>query len=392
MPAVQPLNSSDPVYAILPGYAASYAPAAAAQDSGYTPTVAGEQITVGSQIPGLAAGTYTLLPADYALLPGGFRVELTSGTLPAGTLENLGNFVTAAPAVIGNRGDGDPEPGAGRGPCSPMAPASASSRQYDEESYNDFETTAGTGFGTPRPFLPQDAKTLLLNYPIQIGIGAALAFDPAALLKAPASGGYGMTLEINTTNPIEITGAGAAPLASPSGSMTSASGTTSGSIATPTSLALNAGVLSALDVPRLLLGGTFTLDGNQVFLTGNAPSVTIDPNVVLRAGEVLAVVTSSGSITVSAGATVSSIGEGSTAFDLTQGFYFNSLVSGRHRGPSARRFERADRLHAQHRRGDRRIHRGWRRRGPAVLRQPRFRGAKRHQRGDRPGAAWRPHP
>ena len=326
VPAVQPLDSNDPVYAILPGYVGSYAPAAAAQDTGYTPTVAGQQITVGSQIPGLKAGTYTLLPAYYALLPGGFRVELTSGTLPAGTLANLGNFVTAAPAVVGTAGTTIQS----QVPVAALFSSGAGVRQlsqYDEESYNDFESNAGASFGTPRPFLPQDAKTLLLNYPAQIGTGAALAFDPAALLKAPATGGYGMTLEVNTLNPIEITASGASPVASTTGSMTSGSGTVSGSLAMPTTLALDAGVLSALDVPRLILGGTFTLDGNQVLLTGNAPSVTIDPNAVLRAGEVLAIVPSSGSIAVSSGATVSSIGEGSAAFDFTQGFYFNTLIS-----------------------------------------------------------------
>ena len=36
----------------------------------------GETITIGAGVPGLAAGTYTLLPAYYALLPGAFRVEV----------------------------------------------------------------------------------------------------------------------------------------------------------------------------------------------------------------------------------------------------------------------------------------------------------------------------
>ena len=325
VPAIVPLNSGDAVYAILPSYAGAYAPAPTAQDAGYKATAAGEQITVGSQIPGLAAGTYTLLPAYYALLPGGFRVELTSGTLPAGTLQNLGNFATVAPITVGFAGTAIHS----QVPVAALFTDGAGVRQlsqYDEESYNAFETNAGVEFGTPRPFLPQDAKTLLLNYPAQIATGSALTFDPGALLKAPAAGGYGMTLEVNTSNPIEVTAAGM-PAASVTGSQSIATGgSTGGSAAAPTTLALDAGVLSGLDVPRLLLGGTFSINGNQVDLVASAPSVTIDPHATLRAGDVMLVVQSAGSITVSSGATLSTVGEGSAAFDLTQGFYFNNQI------------------------------------------------------------------
>ncbi len=317
--AITPVNTGDAVYAILPSYQGNYAPAAyAAQDSGYTPTVAGEQITVGNEIPGLKAGTYTLLPAYYALLPGAFRVELTSGTVAAGSLASLGNFTNAAPVSITIAGTSI----ASQVPVAALFTSSANVNQlaqYDTESYNTFESTAGTTFGTPRPFLPQDAKTLFLNFPSQVGTGTALAIDPGVLLKSPdtANGGYGMTLEINSPNPIEITAAGGTSTATSSG--------------TPT-LALDAGVLSALDVPRLLIGGTFTLSGNMVDLLGNAASVTVDPGAVLTAGEVLLTVTSSsggaGSITVGANATISTVGAGAAAFDLTDGYYLNNAQLG----------------------------------------------------------------
>ena len=42
----------------------------------------GETITIGAGVPGLAAGTYTLLPAYYALLPGAFRVEVGANAQP----------------------------------------------------------------------------------------------------------------------------------------------------------------------------------------------------------------------------------------------------------------------------------------------------------------------
>ncbi len=317
--AINPVNTGDAVYAILPSYQGNYAPAAyAAQDEGTTPTVAGEQITVGNEIPGLKAGTYTLLPAYYALLPGGFRVELTSGTVAAGSLAALGNFTSAAPVTITIAGTSI----ASQVPVAALFTSSANVNQlaqYDTESYNSFESNAGTTFGTPRSFLPQDAKTLLLNYPSQVGTGTALAIDPSVLLKAPdtADGGYGMTLEINSPNQIEITAAGGTATASNDG--------------TPT-LALDSGVLSKLDVPRLLIGGTFTLSGNMVDLLGNAASVTVDPGAVLNAGEVLLTVTSSsggaGSITVGSNATISTVGAGAFAFDLTDGFYLNNSQLG----------------------------------------------------------------
>lgn len=317
--AINPVNSGDAVYAILPSYQGNDAPAAyAAQDSGTTPTIAGEQITVGTEIPGLKPGTYTLLPAYYALLPGGFRVELTSGTVAAGSIAALGNFTNAAPVTITIAGTSI----ASQVPVAALFTSSANVNQlaqYDTESYNTFESTAGTTFGTPRPFLPQDAKTLLLNYPSQVGTGTALAIDPSVLLKAPdtSDGGYGMTLEINSPNPIEITAAGATATATNSG--------------TPT-LALDSGVLSQLDVPRLLIGGTFTLSGNMVDLLGNAAAVTVDPGAVLTAGEVLLTVTSSsggaGSITVGSNATISTVGAGAFAFDLTDGYYLNNAQLG----------------------------------------------------------------
>ncbi|MFZ4774691.1 MAG: filamentous hemagglutinin family protein [Terrimicrobiaceae bacterium] len=83
-------------YAIVPGYAAGYAPRAAYNtgssaevlggDPGYTSATLGlgDQMTIDGVDgapgeKGLAAGTYTLLPRRYALLPGAFLVTPQSG-------------------------------------------------------------------------------------------------------------------------------------------------------------------------------------------------------------------------------------------------------------------------------------------------------------------------
>ena len=330
--SVKPLNSGDQIYAILPSYVGDYAPAGyAKQDAGYAAPAAGERITVGSQVPGLEAGTYTLLPAYYALLPGAYRVELTSGTLPAGSLNALGNFTNVSPVAIGFAGT----PIVSSLPVAALFTSSANVSQlaqYDTETYNSFEQNAGTTFGTPRPFLPQDAKTLLLNYPSQVGSGPALTFAPGALLQAPdpTTGGYGMTLEINTSNAIEVTAAGGAAIPGESTKGTK-------------TLVFDAGVLSALDVPRLLLGGTFTVAGNTAELQGDAASVIVNSGALLTAGDVMLIVNASsggsGTITVSSNATLSNfplvtvgtatgVGTLAAAFDLSNGYYFDNSALG----------------------------------------------------------------
>jgi filamentous hemagglutinin family protein len=66
-------------YAIIPSYDSKYAPYDASFD-----LVAGTQITL-TAASGLPAGTYTLLPASYALLSGAYKITLISGYTGAST-------------------------------------------------------------------------------------------------------------------------------------------------------------------------------------------------------------------------------------------------------------------------------------------------------------------
>ena len=69
-PTTVPLYPDDrPIYAVIPGFKglAPYNP----EYSG-TNTLVGQQVYL-SGVPGLPAGTYTLLPAQYATQPGAFR-------------------------------------------------------------------------------------------------------------------------------------------------------------------------------------------------------------------------------------------------------------------------------------------------------------------------------
>lgn len=109
-----PALSDRPVYAIMPGLADGYAPVAPRDEaSGYAGSRprAGETITIGAGVPGLPAGTYTLLPSYYALLPGAYRVELGQGALGgnASTLRG-GSWSVAAIRGLSNTGAVDAMP------------------------------------------------------------------------------------------------------------------------------------------------------------------------------------------------------------------------------------------------------------------------------------------
>ena len=304
--ALQPQRTGDAVYAILPGYTASYAPAASPGDAAYTATTPGERITIGNTVPGLAAGTYTLLPAYDALLPGGYRVELTSGVLAAGTSLPQGNFTSITPVTVSIANTQV----AGAVPTDALITSGANVRQlsqYDEESYNSFEAAAATQFGAPRPFLPQDAKTLALLYPDQAGTLTALTLPAAALLKTPDTGGYGATIEIDSQLPIVVTGPG--------------------DVAPAGSLAFAAATLDALDAPRLVLGGTLSVNiaaSDTININALAASVDIMPHAVLTAGDILITTNQTGLITVEPGGTISTIGAGPAAYDATNGYFFNN--------------------------------------------------------------------
>ncbi len=68
--------SGNTVYAIVPNQASGYAPVG--PDAGAGNPLVGQQITLDGSVPGLPAGTYTLMPSTYALLPGAFRVEIAA--------------------------------------------------------------------------------------------------------------------------------------------------------------------------------------------------------------------------------------------------------------------------------------------------------------------------
>ena len=161
-----PSLAGNPVYAILPGAAINAAPPPATE-LGYTGSIpsVGAQISIGAGVPGLPAGTYTLLPGSDALLPGAFRVQLNPANhaLLAGAVA-IGN---GSYAVNGYQGVANT---AFRGalPIAVTVSSGAVVRadaQYDEETYSQFANAQAALFGSLRAPVPEDAKTLAITFP-----------------------------------------------------------------------------------------------------------------------------------------------------------------------------------------------------------------------------------
>ena len=77
-------------YAVIPNIGADFAPVDIAYNNTLQPVGVGQSVFL-TGVPGLATGTYTLLPARYALVPGAFMVQakLTTNLLPGLTAPQL---------------------------------------------------------------------------------------------------------------------------------------------------------------------------------------------------------------------------------------------------------------------------------------------------------------
>lgn len=305
-----PALSDRPVYAIMPGLADGYAPAAPRDEaSGYAGSRprAGETITIGAGVPGLPAGTYTLLPSYYALLPGAYRVELGQGAL-AGNASTLrgGSWSVAAVRGLSNTGTVDAMPRQAL-----VTPGDVLRRhaQYNEMDYSAFVLAEAARSGQPRPMLPADAAALEFNYRNLPGAAQALRFDGQARFT-PAKDGYGGQLLVRTNGAaLEIVS------------------DTSTSTGSPAAIALRDRDLNAVAASRLSLGGwtyqpVTTGDRRLGTTTASGGDVIVRAGAQLRAPEVLLIVDQAKSIVVERGATINTLGMGAAPYDARQGYQY----------------------------------------------------------------------
>ena len=311
-----PVNSysaaGNKVYAILPGYAADYAPVIASNGAG--DPVIGQQITFPSGAPGLPAGTYTLLPSSYALLPGGYRVELaaTGTTMMAPVTAGNGSVVTSGYLGVANAGIRDTLP------TRVILTSGQTTRlysQYNETGYADFERAQAAQFGGFRPHLPEDGKVLVLNLFPSPDNTKSLSFAGTALFDG-AKGGVDGTLVIrprlasSADGVLDITAPGTAPVA----------GHTS----------ISSDDINAFKASTVPLGGAsvyFEVDnpgaGANIYFDGSSTAaVNLLDGATIRAGQVFLI---GKTVNMAGGATIDTRGLSSNVIDSTLGYSYANI-------------------------------------------------------------------
>jgi filamentous hemagglutinin family protein len=185
-----------PVYAILPGAQPFAAPVDLFGYSNLISDLPGQTITLLDDVPGLRAGTYTLLPGAYATLPGAFRIQVQptpTTEIKAGmVLPQLdGSYIVAGKSGIN-----------GTQISSSLNIAYRISPKESWSLYSDIRTSLGSTFfanlaakrGVSAPPLPSDAGRLSLTLS---GIGRT--FETDALIRFDrAAGGRGGRVDISS--------------------------------------------------------------------------------------------------------------------------------------------------------------------------------------------------
>lgn len=295
-PAYTFSDTRNEVYAILPGYGDRVAPSGMAGETA-DPRL-GQRITVPEGVPGLAAGTYTLLPASFALQQGAFRVELGHDASTA----------WHAPAATGTgswRLSGQQQRGLGSA-TSPLytdlvlTPAAQVRRHsgYNETGYNAFaQSLSARGIGE-RKGLTADAGDIKIALGQGAGLGDSSAFTfNGSLRMAPASSDVGLGGEAWVSSlsgrPLEILAAGQRPIS------------TEGA-------AVFADALTALKPSSLIIGSP---------VSGSPPStIVVRDGATLAAPEVQFQISPGGKgLTIEQGATITTVGFGPAPYDQLSG-------------------------------------------------------------------------
>lgn len=290
------------VYAVVPGYAPDYAPVM--QEKGAGDPALGQQITIPAGIPGLAAGTYTLLPSTFAMLPGAYRVEIGGGLPRDIGVRAIGNGSYVAGAYLGTANTTIRAALPDQIVVTPGKALRAHS-QFNETSYSNFALEQARRFGTTRARLPIDGKQLILNFE---EAGDVLDFNGTALF-APGKDGYAGSLLVQSYQPVEIKASGAA--------------------ATDGMVSLDAADLSRFDTGTLFVGGSYRSVGTSVILDSNifpssgASAITVRSGAVLEASQILL---AGDYVTVEDGAVLDTTGSDFAVPDSTLGYVFSNGV------------------------------------------------------------------
>ncbi|WP_087724465.1 filamentous haemagglutinin family protein [Pandoraea sp. PE-S2T-3] len=293
-PTMKLSRASDKVYAILPGYTSAYAPVAA--ETGAGDPVIGQRITLGDGVPGLPPGTYTLLPSNYALLSGAYRVEIggTGQNLPAAaTAAGNGTYLVSGYTSIANTSTRSQLPSTVL-----VTPGTAVRKysQFNEQGYSEFMTSRVQQFGGLMPMLPRDGKGLQFLFdipyaPDPMPATSVLSFGGKALFQPTTGGVAGQVAVLNIG---EITNGGVTPGFN--------------------GLSVSAADLNAIGAPRLNINGSAgPLNGVFYFQpSSGAADLYVRDGVTLSAGEIYLV---GNNLNIGNGVTLSTVGRGPATFD-----------------------------------------------------------------------------
>ena len=272
-PVIGPYWSKLPqYYAIIPGYQAKYSPTGYADGS---PAV-GSQVTI-SAGGGLAAGTYTLLPASYATQPGAFLISPTSSAAPiSGSVNQPDGTVIVSGTQIN---------GLDTAVATPttttlfqlLSPAAIAAR------VESLQLNAGSFFASvPTSSRTENAGNLTFK------ATSLLTLNGVVLGKA-ASGGIAATIDISAPGTIEITSDG--------------SGGEAGNIV------LGASQLASWSFGSLLIGGSREASKNGLTpLSVSAEKVVMDAGTALKGNDII--LAANDAITLKSGASIQAEGNG----------------------------------------------------------------------------------
>lgn len=307
--------STNPVYAIMPGNPSAYAPLAG--EGGVRDPVIGQRITLDAGVPGLPAGTYTLMPASYALLPGAFRVELnglaSAGALNKGLAMRNGSWATSGRLSIANTGIADTL-------SSQLIVTSGDVlrryAQYNETSYTAFAKADAALKGVPRPAIEADGKTLLLSFTGAGNPAQAFSFKGRAAFT-PAGEGLGGSVGVlgNGATDLEV--------------LTTGQPATAGFVGA----SVYASELNALKAPRLSIGalpGVMYGQGGNLVTFNAVGSLYLRQGATLQAGEVFLLANGKNrdGIVIEQGAGINTLGQGMAPYDSRSGFIYNPGLNG----------------------------------------------------------------
>ncbi len=272
-------------FAVIPGYQPEFAPFApfnSTVDPGYTHIGlnVGDRVTLAAS-SGLAAGTYTLLPARYALLPGAVLVTPQGGA-PLGTIEMPEGAVLAA----GYRFNAQNRERRIDPIFTKFEIASGDvvrgRSEYQEFFANDFLKKRSQTLGLPVPRLANDAGHLVLQ------ATQTLQLRGDILARGADASSHGGLVDISSTSDILIGGP----------DTRAANGV----------LVLNADQLSRYGAESLLIGGVRTVGSDTTTVVVNTKKLTVDNAGSPLAGSDIVLVASE-NLTLAPGSRVVQSGE-----------------------------------------------------------------------------------